>query len=135
MTEQEQIQQIKNWAKQYGPTIIAGILLALVITSGWRYWQNYRNKILTHASSVYDEMLTLRAQGNTAGTIVQAKKLLRNYNNTPYAQHAALMLARDAILKKELPRSPHPTPVGSQPQQRRLHARNLTPTHRTPLHH
>ncbi|MHB1948275.1 MAG: YfgM family protein [Gammaproteobacteria bacterium] len=100
MTEQEQIQQIKNWAKQYGPTIIAGILLALVITSGWRYWQSYRDKVLTHASSVYDEMLTLRAQGNTAGTIVQAKKLLRNYNNTPYAQLAAFMLARDAILKK-----------------------------------
>ncbi len=103
MTEQEQVQQIKNWLKQYGLTIIAGIAIALIITSGWRYWQNYRNKILTHASGVYDEMLAARAQGNSIGAIVQAKKLLKNYSNTPYSQMAAFMLARDAVLKKDYP--------------------------------
>src|SRR5579871_4394427 len=100
MTEQEQIQQLKAWAKQYGPTIIAGILLALAITSGWHYWQNYRHKVLTHASAVYDEMLTLRAQGNASAAIVQAKKILSHYTSTPYATMAAFILARDAVLKK-----------------------------------
>lgn len=103
MTEQEQIQQLKNWVKQYGVTIIAGILIALAVTSGWRYWQDYRNRILSHASSVYDEMLTLRAQGNSNGAIIQAKKLLTHYDNSPYAPMAALMLARDAVLKKNYP--------------------------------
>lgn len=100
MTEQEQIQQLKNWLKQYGLTIIAGIALALIITSGWRWWQNYNTKIITHASAVYDEMLALRAQNNFTGTEVQAKKLLRNYAKTPYASIAALMLARDAAVKQ-----------------------------------
>ena len=100
LTEQEQIQQLKNWIKQYGFTILAGILMALVITSGWRYWQSYRNKILSHASVVYDEMLTLRAQNNMDGASVQAKKLLSHYPKTPYAQMGALMLAREALLKK-----------------------------------
>lgn len=105
MTEQEQVQQLKNWIKQYGLTILIGILLALVITTGWRYWQNYRNKILSHASIIYDEMLTLRAQNNTDGASVQAKKLVSHYPKTPYAQMAALMLARDAVLKKNYPES------------------------------
>lgn len=103
MTEQEQVQQIKNWLKQYGFTILAGIAIALVITSSWHYWQNYRNKVLTHASGVYDEMLTLRAQGNASDSIVQAKKILSHYANTPYSQMAAFLLARDAVLKKNYP--------------------------------
>lgn len=103
LTEQEQIQQLKNWVKQYGLTILAGVLIALFITSGWHYWQNYKNKILSHASVVYDEMLTLRAQNNMENASVQAKKLLDHYSNTPYAQFAAFMLANAAILKKDYP--------------------------------
>lgn len=100
MTEQEQIQQLKAWVKQYGPAIIGGIVLALVISFGWRYWQSYQDRILTHASGVYDELLTMRAQQNGAGTQVQAEKLLRNYPKTPYAQMASLMLAREAVQQK-----------------------------------
>ena len=100
LTEQEQIQQLKNWVKQYGLTILSGILLALLITTAWHYWQDYRTKVLTHASGVYDEMLTLRAQGNSADALVQANKILEHYKHTPYAQMASLMIARDAVLKK-----------------------------------
>lgn len=103
MTEQEQIQQLKNWVKQYGLTIIAGIAAAIAISSAWHYWQAYKEKILTHASAVYDEMLTLRAQGNSYGAGVQANKLLEHYPRTPYAQMASFMLARDAVLKKNYP--------------------------------
>ncbi|HSW70034.1 MAG TPA: tetratricopeptide repeat protein [Gammaproteobacteria bacterium] len=99
LTEQEQIQQLKNWIKQYGFTILAGIIIALAMTTGWRYWQNYRDRILSHASIVYDEMLNLRAQNNMDGASVQAKKLLKHYPRTPYAQMAALMLAREAVLR------------------------------------
>lgn len=103
LTEQEQIQQLKTWIKQYGFTILAGIILAMIITSGWRYYQNYRNKILLHASAVYDEMLTLRAQNNNKDAIIQAKKLVSHYPKTPYAQIAALMIARDAAFNKNYP--------------------------------
>ncbi len=103
LTEQEQIQQLKTWLKQYGPTVVLGIVLALIMTAGWRYWQNYHNKVLMHASNVYDEMLALRAQNNENGSIVQAKKLLAHYRRTPYADMASLLLARDAVLKKDYP--------------------------------
>jgi predicted negative regulator of RcsB-dependent stress response len=103
LTEQEQIQQIKTWLKQYGPTIVLGILLALIMTTGWRYWQNYHNKMLMHASGIYDEMLALRAQNNASGASVQAQKLLTRYPKTPYADIASLLLARDAAVKKNYP--------------------------------
>lgn len=101
LTEQEQIQQLKNWVKQYGPTILLGIFIALVLSGGWRYWQHYNTRILTHASAVYDEMMAMRAQNNTLGTVIQSKKLLKHYAKTPYAEMAAMMLARDAVNNKK----------------------------------
>ena len=101
LTEQEQIEILKNWIKQYALVIIAGVLIALIGISGWRYWQQRQAKILSHASSVYDEMLTKRAQNNAEATNVQAKKLFSHYSKTIYGQMAAFMLARDAIVKKD----------------------------------
>lgn len=103
LTEQEQIEQIKNWLKQYGLTVVAGIVFALIIVSAWHYWDRYQNKILIHASGIYDEMLTLKAQNNTNEAAVQAKRLLSHYPKTPYAQMAAFTLARDAAIAHDYP--------------------------------
>ena len=101
LTEQEQIEILKNWIKQYSLVILGGVLLAVIIISGWRYWQDRQQKILSHASAVYDEMLTMRAQNDKAATLIQANKLFAHYSRTTYGPMAALMLARDAVTKKE----------------------------------
>ena len=106
LTEQEQIEQLKSWIKQYGLTVVSGILIALVLVSLWHTWQNYQTRMLTHASGVYDEMLTARAQNDASSLVnakVQAEKLLSHYPKTPYAQFAAFMLARDAIAHQQYP--------------------------------
>jgi predicted negative regulator of RcsB-dependent stress response len=103
MTEQEQIEQLKAWVKQYGMTIIAGILMAVAILGIWHYWERYRTNMLTHASSIYDEMLVLRSQNEGAETSVQAEKLISHYPRTPYAKMAALMLARDSVVNRNYP--------------------------------
>lgn len=107
LTEQEQIQQLKNWIKEYGLTILIGVILALLITSGWHYWQNYRHKNLSHASGVYDEMLTARAEGNAIELKVQAEKLISHYPKSPYAQMAAFMLAREAVITENYTEALH----------------------------
>lgn len=101
LTEEEQIKQLKNWVKEYGFTVLFGIGIALIIMAGWNYWQNYHNRMLEHASVAYDEMLMQRAQNNSTGALKQAKKLIDQYPKTPYADMAALMLARNAVLKKD----------------------------------
>lgn len=101
LTEQEQIQQLKNWIKQYGMTILLGILIALMLSGGWRFYQHRHEKMLKHASAVYDEMIAMRAQNNVKGTVIQAKKLLTHYPKTPYAEVAAMMLARNDTIHKK----------------------------------
>lgn len=100
MTEQEQIELLKNWIKQYSLVILAGVVAATLAIFGWRTWQERQYRILSHASAVYDEMLTMRAQNNAEATLVQAQKLFDHYPKTVYGQFAALMLARDAAYKK-----------------------------------
>ncbi len=100
LTEQEQIEILKNWIKQYSLVILAGVLIAVAAITGWRYWQQRQTKIIHHASAVYDEMLTKRAQNEPAATLVQAQKLFDHYSQTTYGQMAAFMLARDAITQK-----------------------------------
>ncbi len=101
LTEQEQVELLKRWIKQYALVILAGVAIAIAIISGWRYWQQRQTRILNHASSVYEDMLSMRSQNNAAGTLVQAQKLFTHYHKTVYGDLAALTLARDAVLKKD----------------------------------
>lgn len=101
LTEQEQIQQLKQWVKQYGPPVILGLVLAGLVITGWNYWQQSHLKNLLHASAMYDEMLAFRAQNNEHNMTIEANKLIAHYPKTPYAEMAALMLARSAVEKKQ----------------------------------
>ncbi len=103
LTEQEQVELLKKWIKQYSIVILAGVLLAVAAITGWRFWQDRQAKIYAHASGVYDEMLSMRAQNNQEQTLVQANKLFSHYNHTVYGQMAALMLARSATSKNDYP--------------------------------
>lgn len=103
LTEQEQIELLKNWIKQYALVILAGMAIAILIITGWRYWQDRQIKILKRASAIYDEMLTVRSQNNTAASLVQAEKLFSHYPNTVYGQMAAFMLARANVVQKDYP--------------------------------
>lgn len=104
MTEQEQIEQLKTWIKEYGMTVLAGIILSVIIVSGWHMWDRHQTRILTQASVMYDEMLMNRAQNDKdslSKATDQAEKIVAQYPKTPYAQMASLMLARDAVLNKK----------------------------------
>jgi predicted negative regulator of RcsB-dependent stress response len=103
LTEQEQVEILKTWIKQYSLVILAGVLLAVAVISGWRYWQQRQQNILSHASTVYDDMLSTRAQNDTAATKTEADKIFEHYSKTAYGQMAALMMARSAVIKQDIP--------------------------------
>lgn len=103
LTEQEQIELFKNWVKQYSLVILMGILVAAIFISGWRFWHHRQIKTGERASAIYDEMLLMRSQNDPEAAFVQAKKLFSRYPKTTYGQMAALMLSRDAVIKKDYP--------------------------------
>jgi len=100
LTEEEQVQQLKSWLKTYGPTVIISIFLAFSLSYAWDYWKEHKIKVATNASEVYDQMLAMRTQNNIRDTEAEAKTLISKFPKTPYANMAALMLARDAAIEK-----------------------------------
>lgn len=102
LTEQEQVELFKKWIKEYTPVVLAGFAIAMIAITGWRYWQQHQNNLLSHASSTYDEMIAMRSQNNAAATTAQAQKLLKHYPKTPYANMAAFAEARTAALTSNI---------------------------------
>jgi predicted negative regulator of RcsB-dependent stress response len=102
LSEKEQIQLLKNWWKEYGPTIIATIVLFLALSTGWRYWQQHAIKQKVTASTIYSQLIETHTQKKSAETKAFAENLIKNFSRTPYASFAAMLLAKDAVAENKL---------------------------------
>jgi len=96
-SEAEQIESLKKIWREYGVAIVVGVLLALLVSFGWRYYQHRREHNLEHASMRYEQLLTNVVNGNTQAVEIQANRLITRYPHTPYAEFAALQLARQDV--------------------------------------
>lgn len=101
-TEAEQLELLKKWWHEYGTAAIIGILLALILGFGWRYWQQHREQKLAHVSMRYEQLLTNVVNGNSDAVQNDANRLIERYPNTPYTQLAALQLARQDVYQNKL---------------------------------
>lgn len=103
MTEEEQIQMMKRWWKDYGSTVISTILMFVIAYFGWQWWQRREVTIATQASVAYEQLLQDAANNDQTGIQAHANSIISQYSKTPYADLAALFLAREHIANKEYP--------------------------------
>ncbi|MCB1713819.1 MAG: tetratricopeptide repeat protein [Candidatus Competibacteraceae bacterium] len=94
LSEDEQVEAIKQWLKKNGPGIVAGIAIGLAAIGGWRWWQNYQANITYTASSYYEAMLAALREEDAPKARGQAAVLTDNYADTTYGVFAAFMLAK-----------------------------------------
>lgn len=101
-TEEEQIEKIKECVRQYGPTVLISILIVLIGSFAWRYWQGHEELIRAKASIGYESMMTSFLREDASSAQIQGKELIKLYPKTPYAQLASLTLARLAVDRNDL---------------------------------
>ena len=91
--EQEELEKLKAWWKNYGNAMIFGVLLGIALLVGLRYWNQHTERRLQTASALYNQMLQNypAKPGVARGT---GDELINDYSSTPYAGMAGLMLAR-----------------------------------------
>lgn len=94
LEEQEQIDELKAWWKQYGNLVLL-VAIAFVLTiaafQGWRY---YRHNQAVAAVALYDQMERAERAGDHKKVRDIAGQLVEKYGATPYASFAALAAAR-----------------------------------------
>ena len=94
LEEQEQLDELKHFWKQYGNLItwfLIAVLGAYAAFNGWQYWQ--RSQAL-EASVLYDEVERAAATGDI-GRVEQAFKDIQDrFGRTTYAQQAGLLAGK-----------------------------------------
>jgi len=93
LEEQDQLEDLKAWWKQWGNTI-AGIIIALsigvVAVQGWRWWTQQQ---AAHAAVLYDAVTAAVRANDSAKAKDALTQLTDKYAGTGYAPRAALLVA------------------------------------------
>jgi predicted negative regulator of RcsB-dependent stress response len=93
LEEQEQLDELKTWWKQYG-NLVTGILLAVAVASaGWQGWNWWQGNQTAQASAVFGALQQAAAQKDAKRSRELAGELIDKYSATAYAGMGALLAA------------------------------------------
>lgn len=101
-TPDDQLTNLKTWWKQYGTALIAGVAIGGLLLGGGNYWKQDKTKRAEAASLLYESLLADLQQGKPDTLTATATKLMQDYEATPYAGKAALLLARARFDAKDM---------------------------------
>jgi predicted negative regulator of RcsB-dependent stress response len=101
--EQEQVEAIKKWLRENGVPIIVGLALGIGAIGGWRYWQAQERARNEVASALFTRAVAASRAQQPAQAEKAAQQIISDYSGTTYASFAALMLAKLAVEKQDLP--------------------------------
>lgn len=101
-TPDDQLSNLKTWWKQYGTALIAGMVIGGLLLGGGNYWKQYKTKRAEAASLLYESLVADLQQGKPDTLTATATKLMQDYEATPYAGKAALLLARARFDAKDM---------------------------------
>ncbi|MFK7794584.1 MAG: YfgM family protein [Gammaproteobacteria bacterium] len=93
-TDDEQLRAIKEWWKENGRSVIAGVVIGVGTLIGWKGWNVYQEQQAIEASDQYNEMRKGILAQKIDSVVVQAEKLKADYPSTPYASWGALLVAK-----------------------------------------
>jgi predicted negative regulator of RcsB-dependent stress response len=102
LEEQEQIETLKSWWKQYGNLVTWLLIAALGAYAAWSGWNYYQRSQAAQADQLYDEINRAVAAKDTARVLRGAADMREKFSRTAYAEMAALTAAKAAFDANDL---------------------------------
>ena len=93
-SDEQQLEELKKWWKENGKSVIAGVVLGVGGLLGWKGWSYYQVTHAKAASEFYAQIQQAVSQDEVNSVIETTDTLQKSYASTPYANLAALELAR-----------------------------------------
>jgi len=93
-TDEERVEELKDWWKENGKSVIFGLILGLSILFGWRWWGNYQLGQSLQASTLYTQLVMAIKENKTEQAQAISDELFKKYSSRPYSVYAALALAK-----------------------------------------
>ena len=98
--EEQEINQLKDWWKENGKTIIVAFILGVGGIFGWRYWQAHQAEQIAQASAQYDALI-YSAQQDEQAKKANIEQFVQANSKTAYAVFALLDEAKKATEKQD----------------------------------
>lgn len=98
--EEQEINQLKDWWKENGKTIIVAFILGVGGMLGWRYWQAHQAEKIAQASAQYDALI-YSAQQDEQAKKANIEQFVQANSKTAYAVFALLDEAKKAAEKQD----------------------------------
>lgn len=98
--EEQEINQLKDWWKENGKTIIIAFILGVGGMFGWRYWQAHQAEQIAQASAQYDALI-YSAQQDEQAKKANIEQFVQANSKTAYAVFALLDEAKKATEKQD----------------------------------
>lgn len=103
LQEQEQIDELKAWWRDYGRLVLLGVALGALVVAGFQGWRYYRHSQSLAAVALYEQLEQAERAGDRKKVVDIAGEITAKYASTPYAAFAALTAARVSFEGGELP--------------------------------
>ncbi|MBP2989175.1 tetratricopeptide repeat protein [Acinetobacter baumannii] len=95
LSDEEQFDSLKSFAKKYGSAMISGILIALIAFFGWEYWQKRNLALMDEANATADNPNAL------ASITASADKIVKDDIDSVQAIQTQFVLAKLAYEKQD----------------------------------
>lgn len=100
-TDDEQLNQLKEWWKKNGTQTLSAILVVTAVFSGWKYWTNTQYVSAANASAVFEQLQVMYDQDKFGEVSREALKLMQEEPQSPYSASAALLHAKYSFNKAD----------------------------------
>ncbi|CAN5881299.1 tetratricopeptide repeat protein [soil metagenome] len=97
LEEQEQLDTLKSWWKQYGNLVTWLLVLALSGYAAWTAWSGYQRNQSMQASQLFDELQRSVVAADNAKVLRATNDLIDKFPRTSYASMATLSAAKSAF--------------------------------------
>jgi predicted negative regulator of RcsB-dependent stress response len=110
-TDEEQIEEIKNWWSENGTSLMVSVVVVLAGVFGYQAWDNSVQETAEAASSLYEDLVTAVVQDSPLEVLDEdrlstgrflSSRLKEEYAGTSYAHMGALFMAKISVESDDL---------------------------------
>ncbi len=94
LEEQEKLDELKAWWKQYGNLILLTVIAAAIAVAGWGAWRWYERNAALQASQLYETLAAAARAGDAKALRDAGGALTEGHARSLYASMGAMAAAR-----------------------------------------